>query len=209
MTARIGNYVGLVPATAFVVFPFVGNSTLHDGIPFVGNSTCSSDELLLVRNQNCSSGEILPVGNLTRESDQILQRQNLAENDPSPTQSEIALFIHEIIKTGEFINAVFYRFDDFCGRLVAFCEMTEGDHKVNRDVSISKSTSPAYSFMESMESDYRPLRVSDVHDWQRTLCFHYKAPGHFAWKCPNLSEPSRADMDLNWHSIKTRIDMVL
>ena len=52
MTARIGNYFGLVPAKASVAFPFVGNSILNDGNPFVGNSTCSSDELLLVKNQH-------------------------------------------------------------------------------------------------------------------------------------------------------------
>ena len=38
MTARNGNYVGLVPAIVVVEVPFVGNSILHDGIPFVGNS---------------------------------------------------------------------------------------------------------------------------------------------------------------------------
>ena len=72
MTARIGNYVGLVPAMASVEFPFVGNPALHGGFPFVGNSICSSDEILLVRNQIYSSGEMLSVGNFTRDSDQIL-----------------------------------------------------------------------------------------------------------------------------------------
>ena len=153
MTARIGNYFGLVPATASVAFPFVGNSTLHDGFPFVGNSTSSSDELLLVRNRICSSSEMLSVGNFTRDSDQILRRHDLVENDPSPSQSEIALLLHEIAKTRECINAVFDHLDDLCDRLGAFCEKRERDHRVNRDVAISKSTSPAYSFMESMESD--------------------------------------------------------
>ena len=84
-------------------------------------------------------------------------------------------------------------------------ERERGDHRVNKDVAISKATSPAHSFMESMESDYRPQRVSGQHGWQRTLCFHCKAPGHFACECPNLSAPGRADMDLNWrHSMKSR-----
>ena len=109
MTARIGNYVGLVPATASVEFPFVGNSILHDGFPFVGNSTCSSDELLLVRNQTCSSGEMLSVGNFTRDSDQILQRHDLVKNYPSPSQSEIALVLHEITKTCKCMNARCFR----------------------------------------------------------------------------------------------------
>ena len=205
MTARIGNHAGLVPATASVAFPFVGNSALHDGIPFVGNSICSSDELLLVGNQICSSGEILSVGNLTRDSNQILQRHDLAENDSSPPQSEIALVIHEITKTHECINAVFDHLGDLCDRLGAFCEERERDHRVNRDVAISKSTSPAYSFMESMESDYRPQRVSDQHGWQRTLCFHNKAHGQFPCECLNLSAPSGADMDFNRrHSMKSR-----
>ena len=205
MTARIGNYVGLVPATASLAFPFVGNSALYDGFPFVGNSICSSDELLLVRKQIYSFGEMLSVGNFTRGSDQILQRHDSAESDPSPSQSEIALVLHEIAKTRECMNAVFDHLDDLCDRLGAFCEKRARDHRVNRDVTISKSTSPAYSFMESMESDYRPQRVSDQHGWQRTLCFHNKARGQFPCECPNLSAPSRADMDLKWrHSMKTR-----
>ena len=161
MTARIGNHVGLVQATASVAFRFVGNPTLHGEIPFVGNSTCASDELLLVRSHICSSGEILPVGNLTRDSDQILQRHDLVENDLSPSQSEIALIVHEITKTRECMNAVFDHLDDLCDSLGAFCEKRKRDHRVNRDVAISKSTSPPYSFMESMESDYGPQRVSD------------------------------------------------
>ena len=205
MTARIGNYVGLVPATASLAFPSVGNSALHDGFPFVGNSICSSDELFSVRKQIYSSGEMLSVGNFTRDSDQILQYHDLAENDPSPSQSEIALVLHEIAKTRECMNAVFDHLDDLCDRLGAFCEKREKDHRVNRDVAISKSTSPAYSFMESMESDYRPQRVSDQHVWQRTLCFHNKARGQCPCECPNLSAPSRADMDLKWRqSMKTR-----
>ena len=205
MTARIGNYVGLVPAKASVEFPFVGNSALHDGFPFVGNSTCSSDKLLLVRSQFWSSGEIMPVGNFTRDSDQILQRHDFVENDPSPPQSEIALVLHEITKTRESMNAVFDHLDDLCDRLGAFYEKRERDHRVNKDVAISKSTLPTCSFMESMESDYRPLRVNGQHGWRRTLCFHYKARGHFACECPNLSAPSGADMDFNRRlSMKSR-----
>ena len=34
MTARIGNYVGLVPATASLEFPFVGHSILYDMMKF-------------------------------------------------------------------------------------------------------------------------------------------------------------------------------
>ena len=205
MTARIGNYVGLVPATASVEFPFVGNSALHDGFPFVGNSTSSSDELLLVRNQIYSSGEMLSVGNFTRDSDRILQRHDLAENDPFPSQSEIALILHEIAKTRECINAVFDHLDDLCDRLGAFYEKRERDHRVNKDVAISKSTLPACSFMESMESDHRPLRVNGQHGWRKTLCFHYKAHGHFACEYPNRSAPSGADMDFNRrHSMTSR-----
>ena len=197
MTARIGNYVGLVPGKASVEFPFVGNPALHDRIPFVGNSTCSSDKRLLVRNQICSSGEIMSVGNFTRDSDQILQCHDFVENYPSPSQSEIELVLHEITKTRECMNAVFDHLDDLCDRLGAFCEMKERDHGVNKDVAISKSTSPTCSFMESMGLDYRPLRVNCQHGWWRTLCFHYKAHGHFACECPNLSAPSGADMDFN------------
>ena len=225
MPSRIGNYVGLVPATASVEFPFVGHSILYDeipfvgsstsydGIPFVGNSTRASDELLLVRNHICSSGEILSVGNLTMDSDQILHRHDLTENDPSPSQSQIVLVIHEITKTRECMTAVFNHLDDLCDRLSPFVRRERGrDHRVNRDVAISKATSPAYSFMESIESDNRPLRVSDQHGWQSTLLcfFHYKAPGHFACECPNLSAPSRVDMDstggIPW---KVKLDMVL
>ena len=93
-------------------------------------------------------------------------------------------------------------------RLGAFYEKRERDHRVNKDVAISKSTLPTCSLMESMESDYRPLRVNGQHGWRRTLCFHYKAHCHFACECPNLSvldTPSSADMNLNWrHSMKSR-----
>ena len=59
--------------------------------------------------------------------------------------------------------------------------------------------------MESMESDNRPLRVNGQHGWRRTLCIHYKAHGHFACECPNLSAPSGADMDFNRRqSMKSR-----
>ena len=125
MTARIGNFVGLIPTTASVEFPFVGNSALLDGFPFVGNSTCLSDELLIVRNQIYSSGEMLSVGNFTRDSDQILQLHDLAENDPSPSQSEIALVLHEIAKTRECMYAVFDHLDDLCDCLGAFYEKRE------------------------------------------------------------------------------------
>ena len=80
-----------------------------------------------------------------------------------------------------------------------------GPRWLNKDVAISKSTSPACSFIESMESDYRPLRVNGQHGWRITLCFHYKAHGHFACECPNLSAPCGADMDFNRrHSMKSR-----
>ena len=205
MTARIGNYVGLIPTTASVEFPFVGNSALHDGFPFIGNSTCSSDKRLLVRNQICSSGEIMSVGNFTRDSDQILRCHDFVENDPSPSQSEIALVLHEITKTRECMNAVFDHLDDLCDRLGAFYEKRERDHRVNKDVAISKSTLPTCSFIESMESNYRQLRVNGQHGWRRTLCFHYKAHGHFACECPNLPARSGADMDFNRrHSMKSR-----
>ena len=142
---------------------------------------------------------MLSVGNFTRDSDQILQRHHLAENDPSPSQSEIALVLHEIAKTRECMNAVFDHLDDLCDRLGAFYEKRERDHRVNKDVAISKSTLPTCSFMESMESDYRPLRVNGQHGWRRTLCFHYKAHGHFACECPNLSAPSGADQQAAFH----------
>ena len=145
MTARIGNYVGLVPATTSVAFPFVGNSTLHDGIPLVGNSICSSDELLLVGNQICSSGEILSVGNFTRDLNQILQRHDLAANDPSLSQSQIALVLHEIAKTREYMNAVFDHLDNLCDRLGAFCEKRERDHRVNKDQGCRNLQTPRTS----------------------------------------------------------------
>ena len=80
---------------------------------------------MLVRNQIYSSGEMLSVGNFTRDSDQILQRHDLAENDPTPSQSEIALVLHEIAKTRECLNAVFDNLDDLCDRLGAFYEKRE------------------------------------------------------------------------------------
>ena len=159
----------------------------------------------IVRNQIWSSGEIVSVGNFTRDSDQILQRHDFVENDPSPSQSEIALVLHEITKTRECMNAVFDHLDDLCDRLGAFCEKRERDHRMNKDVAISKSTPPTCSFMESMESDYRPLRVNGQHGWQKTVCFHFKAHGHFSCECPNLSAPSGADMNFNRrHSMKSR-----
>ena len=137
MTARSNNYVGLVPAKASVEFPFVGNTTSHDGIPFVGNSTCSSYKLLLFRNQICSSGEVLPVGNFTRDLVQILQRHDSAENDPCPSQSKIALIIHEIPKIRQCMDAVFDHLNDFCDSLDDLFEKKERGHRANRDFQIN------------------------------------------------------------------------
>ena len=108
-------------------------------------------------------------------------------------------------QNSECMNAVVDHLDDLCDRLGAFCEKRERDHRVNKDVAISKSTSPTCSFMESMESDYRPLRVNGQDGWRRTLCFHYKAHGHFACECPNLSAPSGPHMHFNRRlSMKSR-----
>ena len=137
---------------------------------------------------------------MTRDSDHILQRHDLVDNYPSPSQSEMALILYEIAITRECMSAVFDHLNDLFDSLCAFCEKRERDHRVNKDVAISKSTSPAYAFMESMESDYRPLRINDQHGWRRTLCFHYKAPGRVACEFPKLSAPGRVDVDLNWRN---------
>ena len=201
MTARICNYFGLVPAKASVAFPFSWKFNFE-----WRKSICWKFNLFIWRtfvSQESTSGEILTVGDLTRDSDHILQRHDLVDNYPSPSQSEMALILYEIAITRECMSAVFDHLNDLFDSLCAFCEKRERDHRVNRDVAISKSTSPAYAFMESMESDYRPLRINDQHGWRTTLCFHYKAPGHVACELPKLSAAG-----LIWTSTG-EIDMIL
>ena len=43
------------------------------------------------------------------------------------------------------------------------------------------------------------------HDQMKNVCFHCRKHGHFAYECPDLCPPSRADKDSNWrHSMKQR-----
>ena len=42
-------------------------------------------------------------------------------------------------------------------------------------------------------------------DHMKNVCFHCRKHGHFAYECPDLCPPSRADKDSNWrHSMKQR-----
>ena len=42
-------------------------------------------------------------------------------------------------------------------------------------------------------------------DQMKNVCFHCRKHGHFAYECPDLCPPSRADKDSNWrHSMKQR-----
>ena len=42
-------------------------------------------------------------------------------------------------------------------------------------------------------------------DQMKNICFHCRKHGHFAYECPDVCPPSRADKDSNWrHSMKQR-----
>ena len=53
--------------------------------------------------------------------------------------------------------------------------------------------------------DERSHRGAFQHDQMKNVCFHCRKHGHFAYECPDLCPPSRADKDSNWrHSMKQR-----
>ena len=54
-------------------------------------------------------------------------------------------------------------------------------------------------------SDERSHRGAFPRDQMKNVCFHCRKHGHFAYECPDLCPPSRADKDSNWrHSMKQR-----
>ena len=54
-------------------------------------------------------------------------------------------------------------------------------------------------------SEERSHRGAFQHDQMKNVCFHCRKHGHFAYECPDLCPPSRADKDSNWwHSMKQR-----
>ena len=59
----------------------------------------------------------------------------------------------------------------------------------------------------SMKNSYeeRSHRGAFPRDQMKNACFHCRKLGHFAYECPDLCPPSRADKDSNWrHSMKQR-----
>ena len=54
-------------------------------------------------------------------------------------------------------------------------------------------------------SEERSHRGAFPRDQMKNVCFHCRKHGHFAYECPDLCPPSRADKDSNWrHSMKQR-----
>ena len=54
-------------------------------------------------------------------------------------------------------------------------------------------------------SEERSHRGAFPRDQMKSACFHCRRHGHFAYECPDLCPPSRADKDSNWrHSMKQR-----
>ena len=54
-------------------------------------------------------------------------------------------------------------------------------------------------------SEERSHRGAFPRDQMKSVCFHCRKHGHFAYECPDLCPPSRADKDSNWrHSMKQR-----
>ena len=54
-------------------------------------------------------------------------------------------------------------------------------------------------------SEERSHRGAFPRDQMKSACFHCRKHGHFAYECPDLCPPSRADKDSNWrHSMKQR-----
>ena len=54
-------------------------------------------------------------------------------------------------------------------------------------------------------SEERSHRGAFPRDQMKDVCFHCRKHGHFAYECPDLCPPSRADKDSDWrHSMKQR-----
>ena len=69
---------------------------------------------------------------------------------------------------------------------------------MDKSIPIKKST------MKN-PSEERSHMGAFPRDQMKNVCFHCRKHGHFAYECPDLCPPSRADKDSNWrHSMKQR-----
>ena len=63
-------------------------------------------------------------------------------------------------------------------------------------------------FQSKVHEKFFPGAITQgcVPTWSdENVCFHCRKHGHFAYECPDLCPPSRADKDSNWrHSMKQR-----
>ena len=86
------------------------------------------------------------------------------------------------------------------------CDIRHESHK-----SLISETSDMDKFIPVKKSTMKNPSEEQSHrgafprDQMKNACFHCRKHGHFAYECPDLCPPSRADNDSNWrHSMKQR-----
>ena len=80
----------------------------------------------------------------------------------------------------------------------------ESHNSLKMETSNMDKSIPVKMSMKN-SSEERSHRGAFPRDQMKNACFHCRKLGHFAYECPDLCPPSRADKDSNWrHSMKQR-----
>ena len=81
----------------------------------------------------------------------------------------------------------------------------ESHNSLKLETSHMDKSIPIKKYTMKNPSEERSHMGAFPRDQMKNVCFHCRKHGHFAYECPDLCPPSRADKDSNWrHSMKQR-----
>ena len=81
----------------------------------------------------------------------------------------------------------------------------ESHKSLKSEISDMDKLIPAKMSTMKNSSEERSHRGAFLRDQMKSVCFHCRKHGHFAYECPDLCPPCRADKDSDWrHSMKQR-----
>ena len=81
----------------------------------------------------------------------------------------------------------------------------ESHNSLKLETSHMDKSIPIKKYTMKNPSEERSHMGAFPRDQMKNVCFHCRKHGHFAYECPDLCPPSRADNDSNWrHSMKQR-----